>query len=101
MANTTTRKDEERSGTMSHADDKMKKAQQAGSEAADKAKDAVKAAGEAVGEAADAGAAAVGGGLKSLAGTIREAGPHEGTLGQATSTVAKGLEKGGKYLQEE
>jgi len=100
MANTTTRK-EEGFGNLNPAEDKLKKAQQVGSEAADKAKDAVKAAGEAVGEAADAGAAAVGGGLKSLAGTIRQQGPHEGSLGEATSVVAKGLEKSGRYLQDE
>jgi len=100
MANTTTRKDEERVGTMNPAD-KMKKAEQAGHDAADKAKDAVKATGEALGEAADAGASAVGGGMKSLAGTVREQGPHEGMLGDATTAVAKGLEQGGKYLQKE
>jgi len=61
----------------------------------------LKSAGEAVGEAADAGASAVGGGLKSLAGTIREQGPQEGVFGQAASTVAQGLETGGRYLQKE
>jgi ElaB/YqjD/DUF883 family membrane-anchored ribosome-binding protein len=101
MANTTTRKEEERFGNGNPAGDKMNKAQQAGTEAADKAKDAVKATGEAVTEAADAGAAAVGGGLKSLAGTVRQQGPHDGTLGEATTAVAKGLEQTGKYLQKE
>jgi hypothetical protein len=101
MANATTRKEEERTGFMNPAGDKMKKAEHAGAEAADKAKDAVKAGTEALGEAADAGAAAVGGGLKSLAGAVRDHGPHEGPLGNATTAVAKGLEKGGKYLQQE
>jgi hypothetical protein len=100
MANTTTRKEEEK-GNMGPAADKLKKAEHAGSEAADKAKDALKHAGDAAGEAADAGAAAVGGGMKSLAGTIRHQGPQEGMLGDATSTVAKTLEQGGKYLQKE
>jgi len=100
MANTTTQKDEPRVG-MGSADDKLKKAQESGSVAADKAKEAVKATGDAVGQVADAGAAAVGGGLKSLAGQVREQGPHDGALGEATSTVAKGLETGGKYLQKE
>jgi len=86
---------------MNPADDKLKKAQQVGSQAADKAKDALASAGEAVGETADAGAAAVGGGLKSLAGTIREQGPREGMFGDAASTLAKGLETGGRYLQKE
>jgi len=100
MANTTTRKDEG-FGTGNPAGDKLNKAQQAGTEAADKAKEAVKSAGEALGEAADAGAASVGTGMKSLAGTIRQQGPHEGMLGDATSTVAKTLEEGGRYLQKE
>jgi ElaB/YqjD/DUF883 family membrane-anchored ribosome-binding protein len=39
--------------------------------------------------------------MKSLAGTIRDQGPHEGFLGDATSTVAKTLEQGGRYLQKE
>jgi hypothetical protein len=39
--------------------------------------------------------------MKSLAGTIRNQGPQEGMLGDATSTVAKTLEQGGKYLQKE
>jgi hypothetical protein len=98
MANTTTRKDEGHTGA---AGDKMKQAQQAGSEAADKAKEALQSVGGAVGEAADAGAAAVGGGIKSLAGTIRDQGPREGMLGDAASTVAKGLEQTGRYLQKE
>jgi len=79
----------------------LKKAQDAGSHALDKTKDAVKGAGEALSETADAGVAAVGGGMKSLAGTIRENGPHDGMLGEATTTIAKGLESGGKYLQKE
>ena len=97
MANTTTRKEEDK-GNMG---DKFNKVQQAGSEAVDKAKDVLKSAGSAVGEAADAGVAAVGGGMKSLAGTIRDQGPSEGFLGDATSTVAKTLEQGGRYLQKE
>jgi hypothetical protein len=101
MANTTTRKEEERFGTGNPAGDKLNKAQHAGTEAAGKAKDALKATGEAVTEAADAGAATVGGGLKSLAGTVREQGPHEGMLGDATTAVAKSLEQGGKYLEKE
>jgi len=86
---------------MGPAGDKLQRAQQAGLEVADKAKDAVKSAGAAVGEAADAGVAAVGGGMKSLAGVVRERGPQEGMLGQATSTVARGLESGGRYLEKE
>jgi hypothetical protein len=99
---TTVKKEEERlAGNMGPANDKLKKAQDAGSHALDKTKDAVKGAGEALSETADAGVAAVGGGMKSLAGTIRENGPHDGMLGEATTTIAKGLESGGKYLQKE
>src|SRR5262245_47682094 len=101
MANPTTRKEEERTGHMNPAEDKFKKAQDAGGQAADKARDALRSTGEAVGQAADAGAASVGGGMKSLAGTLRQQGPHEGMLGDATSTVARGLEQGGRYLQQE
>jgi len=42
----------------------------------------------------------VGAGMESLADTIREKGPHEGTLGRASSRIASSLESGGHYLQE-
>jgi ElaB/YqjD/DUF883 family membrane-anchored ribosome-binding protein len=98
MANTTTRKED--MGT-NPAGDKMKKAGEAGTEAANKAKDALQTAGSAVGQAADAGAAAVGSGMKSLAGVVRDRAPQEGMLGQAATTVARGLESGGRYLEQE
>ena len=101
MANPTTRRDEERTGGMQGAEDKMKRAQDAGKQAMDKARDAGRSAGEAAEQAADAGASAVGSGMKSLAGTIRQQGPHEGMLGQATSTAARTLESGGRYLQDQ
>lgn len=99
MANTTTRKEE--TGTMNPSGDKLQKAQQSGTEAANKAKDALSSAGSAVGQAADAGVAAVGSGMKSLAGVVRDRGPQEGMLGQATTTVARNLESGGRYLEQE
>lgn len=99
MAQTTTRKED--GGHMDQAKDKLNKAGQVGTEAADKAKEAFMATGAAVGEAVDAGASAVGGGMKSLAGTIQKQGPQDGMFGDATSTVAKTLEQGGKYLQKE
>jgi hypothetical protein len=95
MASSTFRKEDQKT------QDRLNKAEQAGTDALDKAKEAVGSAGEAVGQAADAGAAAVGSGMKSLAGTVRDQGPHEGMLGRATSTVAGGLEQGGRYLQQE
>jgi hypothetical protein len=39
--------------------------------------------------------------MQSLAGTLRDRGPHEGMLGSASTTVAGALESGGRYLQEE
>jgi len=43
----------------------------------------------------------VGAGMADLAGTIRDKGPHEGMLGNASSHIAKTLESGSQYLQEE
>jgi len=54
-----------------------------------------------IGQKTEEGVAAVGGGMKSLAGTIRESGPHEGMLGEATSRFANTLESGGRYLEQE
>jgi hypothetical protein len=58
-------------------------------------------AGSAVGDKANEATSAVGGGMKSLAGTIRRHTPHEGMLGTASASVADSLESGGRYLQEE
>lgn len=84
------------------------KAQEAASGMTERAKEmASSAAGTArdvasnIGHRAEDATSAVGGGMKSLAGTIREHTPHEGTLGSASSGVAKALERGGEYLQEE
>src|SRR5262249_16217375 len=60
-----------------------------------------KAAASTVGEKVEEGVAAVGGGMKSLAETVREKGPHQGAFGSATSSVAESLESGGRYLQEQ
>jgi phage-related protein len=54
-----------------------------------------------IGHKAEDATSSVGGGMKSLAGQVREHGPREGMLGSATSAVADTLEKGGRYLQEE
>src|SRR5262245_57978426 len=54
-----------------------------------------------VGEKAEDAVSAVGSGMSSLAGTIREKGPHGGFLGTAASKVASGLETGGEYLREQ
>src|SRR5688572_30337260 len=54
-----------------------------------------------VGHKAEDATAAVGGGMKSLAGTIRENVPDSGMLASAGSSLASSLESGGRYLQEE
>jgi ElaB/YqjD/DUF883 family membrane-anchored ribosome-binding protein len=43
----------------------------------------------------------VGSGMESLADTIRDKGPHGGTMGQVTSKVAENIDSAGHYLQEE
>jgi hypothetical protein len=86
----------------------MDKGQEMAPSMVDRAKDAassvahsVGVAGSAVGEKANEATSAVGGGMKSLAGAIRENAPHQGVLGTASSSVADTLDKGGRYLQEE
>src|SRR5262249_46761286 len=112
MANTTTNvrgKDEPRTGDFGQAGPNiMEKGKEAASTAIDKAKDpassVARTASEAasiVGQKADDAASAVGSGMKSLAGSIRENAPREGILGSAGSSVARTLEGGGRYLQEE
>jgi len=54
-----------------------------------------------LGKRAESATHAVGSGMKSLAGTLRESLPHEGVIGAASSTVASGLETSGRYLEKE
>jgi hypothetical protein len=54
-----------------------------------------------VGQKADDTTSAVGGGMRSLAGTLRGNMPHEGMMGSASTAVADTLDRGGRYLQEE
>jgi phage-related minor tail protein len=54
----------------------------------------------AVGHRADEAVGSVGKGAQSLADTVRKQGPHEGMLGQATQSVASGLEQAGKYVED-
>lgn len=72
------------------------KAQEVASNVAHKAQDA---ASTVAGKAEDA-LSTVGDRMSSLAGTIREKAPREGTIGSAASTVADQLQAGGHYLQE-
>jgi hypothetical protein len=62
----------------------------------DRAKSAASQAGQKIEDATQA----VGGGMKNLAEAVRDKGPREGMLGQASSRVANGLESGAEYLQQ-
>jgi hypothetical protein len=73
------------------------KASEAASGMADKAKQAASEAGRKVEDATHA----MGGGMKSVAETIRDKGPREGVVGAATSSVADCLETSGSYLQQQ
>ena len=53
-----------------------------------------------VGHKAEDAVSSVGGQMKSLAGTIREKGPHEGIVGSTATAVANTLDSSGGYLQE-
>jgi hypothetical protein len=85
--------------------DLKNKVMNAGAAGMEKAKDAASTAAHAMGEAGsaigDKANEAVGGGMKSLAGTIRQHTPHDGMFGSASASVADTLESGGRYLQEE
>jgi len=73
----------------------------AGRSAAHAAADASRTAANAAGRTAEQAVGSTGQGLQSLAGQVREYGPHSGVLGQATDTVASGLEQGGQYLKDQ
>jgi hypothetical protein len=91
-------RDEEKPGsTGPFASDLKNKTQEAASAVTEKARDMASAAGH----KADEAVAAVGGGMKSLAGTIREHKPQSGVIGSAGSAAADTLESGGRYLQEQ
>jgi len=53
-----------------------------------------------IGQKADQASEAVGSGMKSLGGTIRDHTPKEGVLATAGTAVADTLEGGGRYLEE-
>jgi hypothetical protein len=95
----------EKAKDMAHgAIDRTKDAAQAG---IDKAKDVAQAGWDKTKDAAQSAShmathatESVGGGMESLAGTIRDNAPG-GMLGGAASTVADTIEQGGRYLREE
>jgi len=75
-----------------------------GHKAGDAASAVKEKAGEAatyLGKKAEDTTSGVGCGMKSLAGTIRDAAGSEGMLGAAGSAVADTLESGGRYLEHE
>lgn len=74
------------------AGETKEKAQELGDKARDKAADMKDRAEDALN--------AVGEKMTNLAGSIRENAPQEGHIGSAASTVAQGLQRGGRYLQE-
>jgi ABC-type transporter Mla subunit MlaD len=81
---------------VSTAADKVgERAREMASAAADKVSDAASA----VSKKADQLTATAGSNIKNFGETIRERGPHEGMLGDATKSVAGTIEAGGKYLE--
>lgn len=83
------------------------KAKELGGTVVDKTKDAAATVAEnfsqaakVVGHKADQLASGAGTGIKNLGETIKEQGPQEGMIGDATKSVGATLEQGGKYLEE-
>jgi len=99
-----------------HAVDKAKdvagqaadKAKDVGSNLLDKAKtaagavgDAVSGAASSVGHKADDWTSSAGSSLKNLGDTMQKKAPHDGLVGNAAQTVARGIKQGGEYIEEE
>jgi len=70
-------------------------------EAASSVGDMVSNAATTVGRKADDVASSAGTGIKNFGDTIREHGPKEGMLGEASKTVANTTKQVGRYLEEE
>jgi hypothetical protein len=73
------------------------KAQETGSSTMRTAKDMASD----IGHKAEETTAAIGGRMRSFAGTLRENLPREGMIGSASGAVADTLDSGGRYLEEE
>ena len=86
-----------RSSVENVANQASEKVQQATSSAMDQAQEMASSAGK----RADEATAALGQRVQSVAGTLRERGPQEGMLGNATGAVADRLDSAGRYMQEE
>jgi hypothetical protein len=112
-------KENERHGTQSPTTPIIDRAKDTATHIADKAKDAagqmadraknfastaadrVEGMATSAEKRAESAVHSVGSGMEHLGGTIRDRGPHDGVLGNATNHVASTLESGGHYLQEE
>jgi ElaB/YqjD/DUF883 family membrane-anchored ribosome-binding protein len=106
MANTTGTKGggEHKTGAEQVAD----KARDAASQVSDKARDTMRTVGEQasrvasnVGQTADQAAQSAGSGLRNLGEQLRENAPREGMLGSAAQYAAGGLERTGRYIEEQ
>jgi ElaB/YqjD/DUF883 family membrane-anchored ribosome-binding protein len=56
--------------------------------------------GHTVGQKAEDATSAVGGGMQTLAGKVRDNAPQEGVLGSASRTVANAIDDAGKYVED-
>lgn len=75
-------------------------AKETASDVAEKAKQAAGSMADAAGKKANEMTSAVGSSIKGVGERIKEGGPTEGYLGQASKSVASSLEQGGQYLEE-
>jgi len=71
------------------------------SSAASKVGDLASSAASTVGKNADKWTSAAGSGVKHLGETLKDKGPHEGMLGDATRAVADTIQQGGRYIEQE
>jgi len=77
------------------------KAKDVASSVGDMVSNAASSVGSTVSKTAEKATTATGSGVRHLGETIKEKGPQEGMLGNATRAVANTLEEGGKYLEQE
>lgn len=79
----------------------LEKTKEVASSIGEAVSNAASSASQAAGKTADKLASATGSGVKHLGETIREKGPKDGVLGNATRAVSDTLEESGKYLEQE
>ncbi len=89
----------------SHVGDKAKdaasKVGDMAKDAASKVSDMASSAASSAGKSADKWTSAAGTGVKHLGETLKEKGPHDGMLGDATRAVADTIQQGGRYIEQE